>query len=108
MKIILLLLLVSHILAGRNYYEVLGVDKDSSKKAIKKAYKNLSKKYHPDKNKEPDAQDKFVELAKAYEVLIDDEKRRVYDQYGEAGLENGGQQFHDPFDIFAQYFYKIK
>lgn len=64
--------------------------------------RKLSKKYHPDKNKEKDAQEKFVELAKAYEVLIDDEKRRIYDQYGEAGLENGGQQFHDPFDIFAQ------
>jgi DnaJ-related protein SCJ1 len=64
----------------------------------------MSKKYHPDKNPgNKEAEDKFVQLAAAYEVLSDDEKRRIYDQYGEAGLKGEGQQFHDPFDIFSQY-----
>ena len=73
---------------------------------VKKLYKKLSLKYHPDRNKEPDAQQKFMKVNQAYEVLMDDEKRSIYERYGEEGLKNsaaGGQGgFRDPFDIFAQ------
>ncbi|KAL1917261.1 uncharacterized protein VTP21DRAFT_4917 [Calcarisporiella thermophila] len=98
---------ISLALAGRDYYDVLGVSRDASLREIKKAYKVLSKKYHPDKNPgDKEAEAKFVELAQAYEVLSDDEKKRIYDQYGEEGLKQSGQgsQFHDPFDIFRQFF----
>ncbi|KAJ1565356.1 DnaJ- protein scj1, partial [Cladochytrium tenue] len=65
---------------------------------IKRAYRELSRTYHPDKNPgDKDAEAKFVELAEAYEVLSDDEKRRVYDQYGEDGLKGNHQHFHNPF-----------
>lgn len=64
----------------------------------------MSKTYHPDKNPgDKEAEKKFVELAQAYEVLSDDEKRRIYDQYGEEGLKGNHQQYHNPFDIFAQF-----
>ena len=66
----------------RDYYEVLGVSKTASKDEIKKAYRKLSKKYHPDINKEADAEDKFKEISDAYEVLSDEQKRAAYDQYG--------------------------
>ncbi|TPX57239.1 hypothetical protein PhCBS80983_g03943 [Powellomyces hirtus] len=101
---LLLLLAIPAILASADYYKVLGVDRSATKKTIKKAYRESSKKYHPDKNPgDKVAEDKFVELAQAYEVLSDDEKRRIYDQYGEEGLKGSGQQFHNPFDIFAQF-----
>jgi len=91
--------------AGKDYYSILGVKRDSSTKEIKKAYRDLSKTYHPDKNPGDDAAAaKFVEIANAYEVLTDDEKRRIYDQYGEEGLKDGGrQQFRNPFDIFSNF-----
>ncbi|KAI8895664.1 hypothetical protein BC833DRAFT_529148 [Globomyces pollinis-pini] len=97
----ILLILIHTIFAGTNYYKVLEVPQSATKKQIKSKYRELSKKYHPDKN--PDGESKFVEIAQAYEVLIDDEKRRIYDQYGEEGLKQGGQQFHNPFDIFSQF-----
>lgn len=90
--------------AGKDYYDVLGVNRAALKSEIKRAYKDLSKKYHPDKNPgNKEAEAKFIELAQAYEVLSDDEKRRVYDQYGEDGLKNDKQQFNSPFDIFSQF-----
>ncbi|UNC21847.1 molecular chaperone DnaJ [Latilactobacillus sakei] len=73
----------------RDYYDVLGVGRDASDDEIKKAYRKLSKKYHPDINKAPDAEAKFKEVTEAYEALSDPQKRAAYDQYGHAGM-NGG------------------
>lgn len=82
-------------MAKRDYYEVLGVSKDASKDEIKKAYRKLSKKYHPDINKEEDADEKFKEITEAYEVLSDENKRANYDQFGHNGPQGGfgGQGF---------------
>jgi molecular chaperone DnaJ len=76
----------------RDYYEVLGVSKDSSEDAVKKAYRKLAMKYHPDRNKEPDAEEKFKEISEAYGVLSDDEKRQKYDQFGHAGIDSSYTQ----------------
>ena len=83
------------IVAKRDYYEVLGVSKDASKDEIKKAYRKLSKKYHPDINKEEGADEKFKEISEAYEVLSDDNKKANYDQFGHDGPQGGfgGQGF---------------
>lgn len=72
------------IMAKRDYYEVLGVARDAADAEIKRAYRKLSKQYHPDINKEPGADEKFKEITEAYEVLSDDQKRAAYDQYGHA------------------------
>ncbi|MBE9461100.1 molecular chaperone DnaJ [Dyadobacter subterraneus] len=75
----------------RDYYEVLGVDRGAAADDIKKAYRKLAIKFHPDKNPEdPTAEDKFKEAAEAYSILSDDNKRARYDQYGHAGVGNGG------------------
>ena len=71
----------------RDYYEVLGVQKNASKEEIKNAYRKLALQYHPDRNKEPSAEEKFKELSEAYAVLSDDEKRKRYDTYGHVGAE---------------------
>lgn len=74
-----------------DYYEVLGVPRDASADEIKKAYRKLALKYHPDKNAgNPDAEKKFKEVSEAYEVLSDDKKRQMYDQYGSDALKGGG------------------
>ena len=70
----------------RDYYEVLGVKKDASKQEIKKAYRKLALEYHPDRNKSPDAEEKFKEISEAYAVLSDEEKRGQYDQFGHEGI----------------------
>jgi len=70
----------------RDYYEVLGVPKNATKQEIKQAYRKLALQYHPDRNKSPDAAEKFKEISEAYAVLSDDEKRRQYDQFGHAGI----------------------
>jgi len=80
----------------KDYYEILGVNRDASKSDIKKAYRKLALKYHPDKNKSEDAEERFKEISEAYAVLYDDEKRQMYDQYGHAGID---QQFTQE-DIF--------
>ena len=79
--------------AKRDYYEVLGVERDAPPEHIKKAYRRLAHKYHPDRNPDPDAELKFKEAAEAYEVLSNPEKRARYDRYGHAGL--GGAGVHD-------------
>lgn len=93
----------------RDYYEILGVDRQASSDEIKKAYRKLAVKYHPDKNPgDQEAEDQFKELGHAYEVLMDDQKRAAYDRYGAAAFEQGGGMggggFHDPFDLFREAF----
>lgn len=81
-----------------DYYEILGVDKNASKDDIKSAFRNKARTLHPDVNKAPDAEEKFKELGKAYETLMDDNKRATYDRYGEDGLKNAGFNTGGPFD----------
>lgn len=85
------------------YYEVLGVSKSASQDELKKAYRKAAIKNHPDKGGDPE---KFKELAQAYEVLSDPDKRELYDQYGEDALKEGmgGGGVHNPFDIFESFF----
>ncbi len=94
-------------MAKRDYYEVLGVSKDASKEEIKKAYRKLAMKYHPDRNPgDKEAEEKFKEAAEAYSVLSDDEKRAKYDKFGHAGMGGAGQEFHgfsDINDIFSHF-----
>ena len=71
----------------RDYYEVLGVDKTADEKEIKKAYRKLAMKYHPDVSEEEGSEEKFKEISEAYAVLSDDEKRQRYDQFGHEGKE---------------------
>jgi molecular chaperone DnaJ len=92
----------------RDYYEVLGVDRNASGDEIKRAYRKLAVQYHPDKN--PDdahAEEKFKELGEAYDVLMDAEKRAAYNRFGHGAFQQGGgfgHGFHDPFDIFREVF----
>ncbi len=93
--------------AKRDYYDVLGVDRQATPEQIKKAYRQAALKYHPDRNRDdPEAETKFKEAAEAYEVLSDLQKRSIYDRYGHAGLS--GQGLHDfssmnPQDIFSMF-----
>lgn len=97
----------------RDFYEVLGLNKDASEEDIKKSYRKLAMKYHPDRNPDnPKAEEQFKEAKEAYEMLSDDQKRAAYDQYGHAGVEHGagaggfgGAGFGDAFgDIFGDIF----
>src|SRR5437870_8970570 len=94
----------------RDYYEVLGVEHNVSEEEIKRAYRRLAVKFHPDKNPDdPHAEEKFKELGEAYDVLIDRDKRSAYDRFGHAAFAQGGagfgaRGFHDPFDIFREVF----
>lgn len=83
----------------RDYYEVLGVDKNASEAEIKSAFRKLAKKYHPDVSKEPDAAEKFKEAQEAYAVLSDESRRKQYDQFGHAAFDqNGGANGFGGFD----------
>lgn len=72
---------------GKDYYKTLGIPKGSNEEEIKKAYRRMALRFHPDKNKDANAEEKFKEIAEAYEVLSDPKKRAVYDQLGEEGEE---------------------
>ena len=88
----------------RDYYEVLGISRTASDREIANAYRKLALKYHPDANpNDEEATSQFKEAAEAYEVLNDSEKRARYDQYGHAGVEGGGSQFHEVEDIFEAF-----
>lgn len=106
---------------GKDYYKVLGIEKGASDDDIKKAYRKMALKYHPDKNKAAGAEEKFKEVAEAYDVLSDPKKKDLYDKFGEEGLKNGmqgpggpggggpGGAYHyrfegDPFQMFSQFF----
>lgn len=104
-------------MAQRDYYDVLGVSRNASEDEINKAYRRLAKKYHPDLNHAPGAEEKYKEVNEAYEVLHDKQKRAQYDQFGQAGANMGGQGFNgaqfngqdfggfsDFGDIFNQFF----
>lgn len=116
----------------RDYYEILGLDKKATKAEIKSAYRKMALKYHPDKNKENDAEAKFKEINEAYQILSDDKKRQTYDQFGHAAFDPasgmggspfsggrtgpftytyssganpfGNMDFEDPFEIFESIF----
>ncbi|XP_040002482.1 dnaJ homolog subfamily B member 1b [Xiphias gladius] len=104
---------------GKDYYDVLGIKKGASEDDIKKAYRKQALRFHPDKNKSPGAEEKFKEIAEAYDVLSDPKKKDIYDRYGEEGLKGGGPSggggvggpgtfsysFQgDPHAIFAEFF----
>lgn len=95
------------IAAGKDYYKILSVSKSASASEIKKAYRKLSLKYHPDKNSAPDAADKFAEISVAYDVLSDPEKRETYNRGGEEAVKQQEQRAntpqHDPFSIFEHF-----
>jgi DnaJ-class molecular chaperone len=112
----------------RDYYDVLGVGRDASSEEINKAYRKLAVEWHPDRNKSPEAEERFKEINEAYEVLSNSEKRAAYDQFGHAAFAPGGMgaggpftytyttygggtpfeefgfDFSDPFEIFEQFF----
>ena len=88
---------------GKNYYEILEVSKDATSDEIRKAYKRLACEYHPDRNKSPDAEEKFKEISKAYKVLSEPESKSKYDQFGEEGLEGFESNFN-PSSFFQQFF----
>ena len=102
-----LLFVLSVVMGAKDYYEMFGLSRTNfDKSQLKKAYKKLALKYHPDKNPDnPAAQEELMKITAAYDVLNNDEKRRVYDRYGEEGVKQGaGASDFNPDDIFEQFF----
>src|ERR1700722_17359333 len=98
-------------MAKRDYYEILTVERTVETEEIKKSYRRLAIKYHPDKNPgDKTAEDKFKELGEAYEILSNADKRAAYDRFGHQAFTHGGGGFggaggmHDPFDVFREVF----
>jgi molecular chaperone DnaJ len=90
----------------RDYYEILGVSRNSTENELKTSYRKLALKFHPDRNPgDKEAEDNFKEAAEAYEVLRDSKKRAIYDQYGHAGLEGSG---FSGFGGFEDIFFKLR
>ncbi|XP_015275286.1 PREDICTED: dnaJ homolog subfamily B member 1 [Gekko japonicus] len=104
---------------GKDYYRILGLSRGATEDDIKKAYRKQALRYHPDKNKDPGAEERFKEIAEAYDVLSDPKKREIFDKFGEEGLKGGGPScsgggpngtsftytFHgDPHAMFAEFF----
>src|ERR671934_1845725 len=85
--------------AERDYYELLGVPRDADEVQIKKAFRGLARRLHPDVSDDPNAEERFKEIAEAYEVLSNRETRQLYDRYGHAGLRSGG--VHPPYSDFG-------
>ncbi|KAK5992173.1 DnaJ-related protein SCJ1 [Cladobotryum mycophilum] len=106
--LIVLLALIQIAICAEDYYKILGVDRKATDKQLKSAYRQLSKKFHPDKNPGDDtAHDKFVQVAEAYEVLSDSETRQIYDRHGHEAVKShrqGGGGGGDPFDLFSKFF----
>jgi DnaJ family protein A protein 2 len=88
--------------AETEFYDRLGVPPTATAEQIRKAYRPLAHKYHPDRNDDPEAAEKFKAISEAYEVLSDEEKRKMYDQYGKEGLSRGAGS--DPFDVYERFF----
>lgn len=104
-SVLVLAFLLESTLGDRDFYKILGVSRDASTKQIKKAYRKLAMKYHPDKNPgDSDAEDKFKDLGAAYEVLSDPDKRKIYNERGEEGLKQSGGGGQDAGDIFSSFF----
>src|SRR5687767_11013450 len=96
-------------MSKRDYYEVLGVERSADKETLKKTFRKLAQKYHPDVNKSPEAEPLFKEINEAYQVLSDDQKRAAYDRFGHDGLQGFGMNdfsggFGDLSSIFEEIF----
>lgn len=100
---------LAHSDADRDYYEILGVNKEATKQEIHRAFRQKAKKYHPDKNKEPGAQEEFMKIFKAYETLSDEKKRKEYDNRGQGPQQGAFEHWHtggmnfDVNEFFKQY-----
>ncbi|KAJ7306545.1 hypothetical protein JRQ81_009907 [Phrynocephalus forsythii] len=109
--VVLFLILILQILSAIDFdpYHILGVSRTASQAEIKKAYKKLAREWHPDKNKDPGAEDKFIQISKAYEILSSEEKRLNFDRYGDVsespGYPQQHQQHHRQFHPFHESFY---
>jgi len=105
--LLIVLACILAVAAKKDYYQILGVSRTATAGELKKAYRKLSLKYHPDKNSAPDAQQKFAELSVAYDVLSDENKRRIYNQGGEEAVSKQEQRDNqpqtDPFNIFESF-----